>query len=234
MFEKCRRTESRGAAKAHQDGVQWVRVPEDPWEVLRQSWHPSGNGKVHEQQNRERHQDGRVNDHRPANEAKHKQQHAARIHGAALAWWNAGSKKAMQGPRGDLWRQSLSFSRHHKNNAISSSSSSGVPLFCSSSKAMTSPPSSPSPLLAASNRCSSAEARPEQECFSLLPRRVHRLQSSQICIIYSQQALRTSGYRAHASMATHTHKDAARRRSGRAGTAADIFPACPNVNTPKS
>lgn len=89
----------------------------------------------------------------------------------------------------------------------------------------------PPPRRSSQHRCSSAEAQPARECFSLLPRRVHRLQSSQICIIYSQRALRTSGYHARTSIALHTKP---RPDRGRARTAADIFPACPNANTPKS
>lgn len=39
------------------------------------------NGVMHQQQHRERDQHGRVDDHGPPHEAKHKQQHAARTHG---------------------------------------------------------------------------------------------------------------------------------------------------------
>lgn len=66
------KAESKERERAHAAKVQWVRVPEYPWEVLRQSWHTSRNRKVHKQQNRERYQDSGINDHRPANEAKHK------------------------------------------------------------------------------------------------------------------------------------------------------------------
>lgn len=62
----------------------------------------------------------------------------------------------------------------------------------------------PPPRRSSQHRCSSAEAQPAQECFSLLPRRVNRLQSYQICIMYSQETLRMSGYHAHTSTATHT------------------------------
>lgn len=60
----------------------------------------------------------------------------------------------------------------------------------------------PPPCHSSQHQCSSAEAQPAQECFSLLPWRVHIFQSSQICIIYSQQALRTNRY--HAGTQRHS------------------------------
>lgn len=225
LFE--RKKESRERGRAHEGKVQWVRVPEYPRQVLRQSWHTGRNRKVHEQQNRERYQNRGVNDHRPANEAKHKQQHAARIHGAALAWWNAGTEKATEGPRVYLCRQSLSFSRCHKNNAISSS----FPLFCGGGGAMTSPLSSPPRPSRREPHSISAETQPAPEHPPLLPSRLHRLESIKICIIYSHRALRTNGYH-------HTHLINLYTKPWQDhnyfGPAADIFPAYPNANMRKS